>query len=115
MPSSNRRGSRAVFAEAALLSPTGMSVIRLGGTRGRWLFAAVVFASILPVASPSHAAGVFVRFRVVEPAGPGKFSISAGGFRHSDPWYLPSAKAEADAGQWSEWLDVSGWPWHRRM
>src|SRR5687767_1908034 len=74
----------------------------------------VLFIAALCLSPAARAADVFVRFKVLEPAGE-KFTISAGGWRHADPWYLPSASVEAAGGQWSPWLDVSKWPWHGKM
>lgn len=59
-------------------------------------------------------AGVFARFKVIEPAH-GRFHVSASGFRHEDPWWLPTATVQTDAGAWTEWMDVSAWPWHGKL
>src|SRR3954447_22241800 len=61
-----------------------------------------------------QAAEVFVRFKVVQPAD-GKFRVQVGGYRHEDPWYLPSGEVEASAGQWSPWFDASKWPLHGKL
>src|SRR5690349_12414294 len=58
-------------------------------------------------------AGVSVRVKVIDPSD-GKFAVTLGGYRHSEPWYLPEAKLNAVAGQWSGWTDLSKWPWHPR-
>jgi hypothetical protein len=69
---------------------------------------------LLLVATSACPGGVFVRFKVTEPK-QGRFTIAAGGFRHEDPWYLPTASVEATDGAWSPWLDASAWPWHGKL
>ena len=61
-----------------------------------------------------QAAGVFARLKVVEPA-TGEMQLTIGGWIHKEPWYPPTEKLKATAGEWSEWLDVSHWPLHERM
>jgi len=59
--------------------------------------------------------GVFIRFKVVEPTGE-KFRVAVDGFRHAgEPWYLPNISADVSGAAWSEWLDLSQWPWHGRI
>src|SRR5690348_3710317 len=63
-----------------------------------------------------HAAdGVFVRFRLTEPAGV-NYYIKLGGYVHQPNWYLPPAVIPADAekdsqarvaaGEYTEWFDL---------
>ena len=59
--------------------------------------------------------GVFLRFKLVEPADRACF-VRLGGYIHNEPWYLPKAVLPAGAdkdktarvqgGQWSPWLDL---------
>jgi len=78
-------------------------------------------ASIAIVCRPVDAADVFVRFRVLKPAAD-RYVVTTGGHRHGvkgqkgpeASWYLPSEKVEAAAGQWSRWIDLTGWPLHDR-
>lgn len=76
----------------------------------------LAFMSVLLAGSAARADdGVFLRFKLVEPAGRTYF-VRLGGFIHNDPWYLPKAVlpvgAEKDktlrvqSGQWSPWLDL---------
>src|SRR5437867_1280482 len=67
----------------------------------------------LIVAAPARA-GVFVRFKVLEPAAT-KLHATLGGWRHSDPWYLPEKEADLARDTWSDWIDLSSWPWHERL
>jgi hypothetical protein len=72
---------------------------------------------LLALAAPAGAAadGVFVRLRLVEPAGT-RYHVVLGGYIHNDPWYLPNAvlPAGADrdadrrlpAGSWTAWFDL---------
>jgi hypothetical protein len=69
---------------------------------------------ILFVATSADAADVFLRFRVTEPPGE-KFHATVSGWRHEDPWYLPSVSADVAGGAWSEWLDLTKWPLHARL
>ncbi len=71
------------------------------------------FAVLLLMAA-SAPGGVFVRSKVIHPA-QGRFTINLSGFRHEEPWHLPSASTQADAGAWSAWVDVSAWPWHGKL
>ncbi len=58
---------------------------------------------------------IFIRFKVIEPAWT-RFAVTTGGFIHSgDPWVLPNTTTEVAGGTWSEWLDLSRYPWHSRI
>lgn len=58
---------------------------------------------------------VFMRFKVIEPAG-GRYTVTTGGFIHSgEPWVLPVTNTTVNGGEWSEWLDLSSYPWHGRL
>src|SRR3954454_3520822 len=60
--------------------------------------------------------GVFVRFRLSEPAG-SKYYVKLGGFIHQANWFLPAAdiphdaekpaKARVPPGQFTEWFDLA--------
>lgn len=76
--------------------------------------AVLLIAVLLGFTSPVRAVSVFLRFKVIQPAS-GRFHVVVGGFRHSDPWYFPETSANVAAGAWSDWLDLSKWPWHGRM
>src|SRR5262245_55958879 len=62
--------------------------------------------------------GVFVRFRLNEPAG-AKYYVKLGGYIHQPNWYLPEANVPADAekarsarvavGQFTEWFDLAAY------
>ena len=65
-------------------------------------------------ASPQSDKAIFVRFKIIEPAGK-EFRVTIGGFRHSAPWYFPDLAADATGGEWSEWIDLSKWDWHGRF
>ena len=73
-----------------------------------------IAAIVLLVAPFAHGADVFVRFRIAQPAD-AKFRVHLGGYRHEEPWYLPTAEIEAASGQWSPWFDASKWPLHGRL
>jgi len=76
----------------------------------------IILLLILALATSGNtrASAVFARFKVLEPSA-GEVQLKVGGFIHNDPWYLPTATIRAQAGQWSEWLDVSKWPLHGRL
>lgn len=65
-------------------------------------------------ARSANAADIWLRFKVSAPEG-ARFRVTAGGFRHADPWYLPTLASEVAGGAWSEWLDLRQWPWHERL
>ena len=48
-----------------------------------------------------------------EPVG-AKLRVTAGGFRHTNPWYFPNVNADVTGGEWSEWIDLSKWEWNAR-
>ena len=55
---------------------------------------------------------VFIRFKITEPAG-GRFIVTIGGYRHDgEPWVLPNTNVETGGGVWSEWTDLSKYPFH---
>ncbi len=66
--------------------------------------------------APAQTAEIFVRARVLEPAGE-KFLLLTGGHLHKgDPiWYLPQEKKEVVGNQWSDWFDLRRWDLHGRM
>ncbi len=75
------------------------------------IFAMAVF---LCVAS-APAADVFVRARLPDTTGEA-FKLIFGGFRHAgEPWQFPDVSTAASAGDWSQWVDVSKWPWHDKV
>jgi hypothetical protein len=77
-----------------------------------------ILTPLLVAATPSPAIsqtpGVFVRFKTIEPAD-GQFHVIVSGHRHEDPWVLPTSSADITAGKWSNWLDLSKWPWDARL
>ena len=57
----------------------------------------------------------FIRFKIVEPVGK-KFHVAAGGFIHTgEPWTFQVFSADANGGEWSEWIDISRKEWHPRV
>lgn len=85
-----------------------IAVIRFG-------MAIVIAAWAGAAASGALAAEVFVRTRVLEPAGE-RFDIVTGGFRHDGPqqWHLPSEKVSVSGTGWSGWIDVGKHGLHGR-
>jgi hypothetical protein len=81
-----------------------------------WIAALAALAAALLGCAGSRAcaADVYLRFKVVQPAGD-RFRASIGGFRHADPWYFPDVVATVAAGAWSDWIDLSKWKWHGRL
>jgi hypothetical protein len=75
-----------------------------------------VFATaIILCAARTPAAEIFVRAKLPDTTGE-HFKLTIGGFRHAgEPWQFPSVSAEAPAGEWSPWVDVSKWPWHGKV
>lgn len=79
-------------------------------------------ACVLLMLSRVNAADIFVRFRVLQPAAD-RYIVTTGGHRHTvsgqkgpeASWYLPAEKVDVAAGQWSRWLDLTGWPLHGRL
>ncbi len=71
---------------------------------------------LLAAAPPTGgSAGVFLRVRVAEPRN-GRFRVTTGGNRHAgEPWFLPAVSVEVENDAWSDWLDLSAWPWHGRV
>lgn len=58
----------------------------------------------------------FLRFKVTKPAAPQNAKVTISGFRHAgDPWYFPRIEQDAQAGQWSDWIDLSEWKWHGKI
>lgn len=58
---------------------------------------------------------VFIRLKLIEPVA-GRFSVMIGGFRHDgEPWVLPNTTIEVGANTWSEWVDLSKYPFHGKM
>lgn len=58
---------------------------------------------------------VYIRFKLIEPTVGEKFRVSVSGFRHEDPWYFPEIQAEAIKNEWSKWINLSDWKWHKRL
>lgn len=66
-------------------------------------------------AERAQAADVFVRVKVLAPAG-ARFRASFGGHRHAgEPWQFPETSTDAPGGAWSAWVDLRKWPWHGRL
>ena len=79
----------------------------------------VVFALVFGMVAASSGrcdAEIFVRARVLEPAGE-KFTIGVGGFRHDGPqqWSLPTQSLAVVGNQWSEWINASEFRLHGRL
>ena len=77
----------------------------------------IVIAAVLYLCGAVHAADVFVRFKIVEPADGIRYQVEIGGHCHVTPWQLlPTAKVEVAGGAWSDWFDVGkqNWPLHAR-
>jgi hypothetical protein len=68
----------------------------------------------LTMTASAEAAEVFVRCKVVQPAGE-KFRVTVGGHIHLDPWSLPQQTLTVAGGQWSPWADLTKWPLHKRL
>lgn len=74
-------------------------------------------AMLLPLATPLVAGEppVFLRFRVQQPS-EGTLEARVGGVRKQGPnWDLPTIRVTVQAGAWSEWIDLTNWPLHKRM
>lgn len=61
----------------------------------------------------------FMRFKVVQP-NEVRFKIVSGGIRHIGgktwtDWNPPIAVTEVNGGVWSEWLDLTNYPFHERL
>ncbi len=74
----------------------------------------VAILALLPPITAAWAEPVFLRVRVVQPAGQ-PFKVNVGGRRHAgEPWSFPNESVKVSANSWSEWLNLSRWPWHGR-
>src|SRR5689334_9433026 len=63
----------------------------------------------------AHAAAIFIRIKVAEPAA-GTFKLNINGHRHAgEPWGFPDIPLDCTAGQWTPWVDLSKWPWHGKV
>ncbi len=72
---------------------------------------AVMTTSAVLAAEPP----MFLRFRVQQP-GDGPLQATVGGTRKQGPeWYLPNRRVSVTAGEWSEWIDMTNWPLHKRL
>ena len=70
--------------------------------------------ALLLSATSARAAAVFLRVRVTQPVLK-EYTITAGGHRHAnEPWSLPSQRIKVPGNDWSDWQDLSKWPWHGR-
>jgi hypothetical protein len=59
---------------------------------------------------------VFLRVQVLEPERTSKVTLVLKGHRHLGAnWYLPEKKVDIPGRGWSEWIDLSDWPWHGKM
>ncbi|MBV9867662.1 MAG: hypothetical protein JO316_20110 [Abitibacteriaceae bacterium] len=69
--------------------------------------------------APALAADIFLRCKVHQPGPPlgpqERLRVTVTGYQHADPWYLPALTTEVNSGIWSQWLDLSQWPWHERL
>src|SRR5689334_5400305 len=97
------RQARFVFVSLAIIS---------------WLaFLMPVWAADDGAAGHNSAPKVFLRVQVVAPQGRSSgLTLVAKGHRHVGPnWYLPEKSIEIPGRGWSEWIDLSDWPWHGKM
>ncbi len=79
----------------------------------RWLLALLLAALTLSAASADN--GIFVRFKLLEPAETSSY-VQIGGYIHVEPWELPAtiwtAGGESDrtrrvrSGAFTEWFDL---------
>lgn len=77
----------------------------------------LLFLLLVPLTLPASSAdsGVFVRFKLLEPAGT-EYYVQIAGYIHVEPWYLPAtvwpAGADRDrarripSGAFTDWLDL---------
>ena len=83
-----------------------------------WMLAVLLFtaafSNLSVAAQTKNNSAVFLRFKIVSPNA-GKFNVSIGGFRHEDPWVFPNVQVSSAAGNWTQWIDLSGWKWHGRL
>ncbi|HRH44832.1 MAG TPA: hypothetical protein PKY82_24550 [Pyrinomonadaceae bacterium] len=61
----------------------------------------------------------FMRFKIVQPS-EGKFKIASGGYRHMggktwSDWYFPNVTTNVSGGTWSNWMDMTNYPWHEKL
>lgn len=91
------------------------------GIFNRKLLMAALFLFALPIfhfqffAQTKTNSAVFLRFKINEPNA-GRFRVNIGGFRHDgEPWVLPNMPVDIPGGAWSDWIDLSGWQWQKRM
>jgi len=83
-----------------------------GSRLSAWMTVALTVSAL---ATAADGGGVFVRLKLVEPAG-GRYYVRLGGYIHVSPWYLKRAviplAADKDAarrlpaGQWTGWFDL---------
>ena len=68
----------------------------LSGYKSPFFVAVVLLAASRATlgADGDGAADIWLRFKVSAPQGE-RFRVTAGGFRHADPWYLPSLTGKA--------------------
>lgn len=81
---------------------------------GILLFIIFIFGAAETAVSQNKTS-VFIRFKLVNSAAVEKYRVSVGGFRHEDPWNFPEKQIEATKDQWSQWLDLSDWKWHKKL
>jgi len=73
-----------------------------------------IFALLVLLAGSTFAADIFVRLKVLEPAGD-KFSVATRVRTHVANWGFAGPKVEVAGGAWSEWIDLSKNPLHERL
>src|SRR5687767_1481597 len=78
-----------------------------------WLTAFLV----LIVIHSAHAADIYVRFRIAEPAATAedRFKVSTHFYIHVDPWGLTGESKEVAGNAWSEWMDLTKVNLHGRL
>jgi hypothetical protein len=82
--------------------------------RPKFLNAALVAALLGVFAGSARCADIYLRFQVINPPS-GRFKVTTGGYRHVDPWYLPSESVEVEGGAWSRWVDLTRFPLHGKI
>jgi len=69
----------------------------------------------LLLAPTAQAANIFIRIKLTTPA-QGTFKLNITGHRHAgEPWGFPEIPVKSAAGVYTNWIDLSKWPWHGKI